>query len=129
METPSAIDPLPGDAAKQVAQRMLVIAENRFQLLMVEAEEERERILLAICLALGAAAFCLLAGVAVTILIAVALWDHSPVIALLVMVALYALAAGIFYGRLVRLWRDWQSFPETLDQLKKDRECLEKTFI
>jgi uncharacterized membrane protein YqjE len=125
MDTSFAKDPLPGDAARQVAQRMLVIAENRFQLLMVEAQEERERILLA----LGAAAFGLLAGVVITILIAVALWDHSPVIALLVMAALYTLAAGIFYGRLVRLWRDWQTFPETLGQLKKDRECLEKTFI
>jgi uncharacterized membrane protein YqjE len=80
-------------------------------------------------LALCAAAFGLLAGVTLTVVIAVALWEHSPIIALLVLVALYTIAALIFFGRLVRLQRDWQTLPGTLEQLKKDRECLEKTFI
>jgi uncharacterized membrane protein YqjE len=118
-----------GDATKRIAQRMFVIVENRLQLLMVEAQEERERVLLAILLALCAAAFGLLAGVTLTVVIAVALWEHSPIIALLVLVALYTIAAVIFYGRLFRLQRDWQTLPGTLEQLKKDRECLEKTLI
>jgi uncharacterized membrane protein YqjE len=117
-----------GDATKRLAQRLLGMVENRCQLLMVEAQEERQRALLALWLALGAAAFGLLAGVALTLMIAVALWEESPVIALLVLTALYALAAGVFYGRLVHLQRDWQTLPGTLDQLKKDRECLEKAF-
>ena len=96
---------------------------------MVEAQEERERALLAISLALCAVAFGLLAGVALTILVAVALWEHSPAIALLVLAVIYIVAAVFFYGRLVRLQRDWQTLSGTLDQLKKDRECLEKTFI
>lgn len=129
MESSSANGLHLGDATKRIAQRMVVIVENRLQLLMVEVQEERERALLAIWLALGAAAFGLLAGVAITVVIAVALWDHSPVIALLVLTALYTIAAVFFYGRLVRLQRDWQTLPGTLDQLKKDRECLEKTFI
>jgi uncharacterized membrane protein YqjE len=118
-----------GDATKRIAQRMFVIVENRLQLLMVEAQEERERVLLAILLALWAAAFGLLAGVTLTLVIAVALWEHSPIIALLVLVALYTIAAVVFYGRLFRLQRDWQTLPGTLEQLKKDRECLEKTLI
>jgi len=59
----------------------------------------------------------------------VALWEHSPIIALLVLTLLYTSAAVFFYARLARLQRDWQTLPETLEQLKKDRECLEKTFI
>jgi uncharacterized membrane protein YqjE len=129
MESSSANGLHLGDATKRIAQRMFVIIENRLQLLMVEAQEERERALLAIWLALGAAAFGLLAGVALTIMIAVALWEHSPIIALLVLAALYTIAAAFFYSRLVRLQQDWQTLPGTLDQLKKDRECLEKTFI
>jgi uncharacterized membrane protein YqjE len=43
----------------------LAIGENRFELLMVEVQEERERLLHAIVLALGAAALGLLAGMAV----------------------------------------------------------------
>jgi uncharacterized membrane protein YqjE len=118
-----------GDAAKRIAHRAFVIFENRLQLLMVEAQEERERALLAIWLALGAAAFGLLAGVALTFTIAVALWEQSPISALLVLTALYSIAAVLFYRRLVRLQQGWQTLPGTLDQLKKDRECLEKTFI
>jgi len=129
MESSSANGLHLGDATKRVAQRMFVIVENRLQLLMAEAQEERERVLLAIWLALGAAAFGLLSGVALTVIIAVALWDHSPIIAMLVLTALYAIAAVFFYGRLVRLQRNWQTLPGTLDQLKKDRECLEKTLI
>jgi uncharacterized membrane protein YqjE len=128
MEAPSANGHI-GDATKRIAQRMFVIVENRLQLLMVEAQEERERMLLAILLALCAAVFGLLAGVTLTVVIAVALWEHSPIIALLVLVALYTIAAMVFYGRLFRLQRDWQTLPGTLEQLKKDRECLEKTFI
>jgi uncharacterized membrane protein YqjE len=128
METPSATGHI-GDATKRIAQRVFVIVENRLQLLMVEAQEERERVLLAILLALCAAAFGLLAGVALTVVIAVALWEHSPIIALLVLTLIYTGAAVFFYARLARLQRNWQTLPETLEQLKKDRECLEKTFI
>jgi uncharacterized membrane protein YqjE len=129
MQTPSDNGLHLGDATKRIAQRVFVIVENRLQLLMVEAQEERERVLLAILLALCAAVFGLLAGVTLTVVIAVALWEHSPIIALLVLVALYTIAAMVFYGRLFRLQRDWQTLPGTLEQLKKDRECLEKTFI
>jgi uncharacterized membrane protein YqjE len=118
-----------GDATKRIAQRMFIIVENRLQLLMVEAQEERERVFLAILLALCAGAFGLLAGVALTVVIAVVLWEHSPIIALLALVALYTIAAMVFCGRLFRLQRDWQTLPGTLEQLKKDRQCLEKTLI
>src|SRR5271154_4688486 len=123
METPSTNGLHFGDATKRIAQRVFIIFENRLQLLMVEAQEERERVLLAILLGLCAAAFGLLAGVTLTVVIAVALWEHSPIIALLVLATFYVIAAVVFYGRLVRLQRDWQTLPGTLEQLKKDREC------
>lgn len=113
-------------AGKRLAQRLFVIAENRLQLLMLEAQEERERVLLAIWLALGAAAFGLLAGVAATVAIAVALWDHSPLVAMVVLTIVYLLAALVFYWRLIKLQRNWHTLQATLEQLKKDRECLEK---
>jgi uncharacterized membrane protein YqjE len=118
-----------GDAAKRISQRAFVIVENRLQLLMVEAQEERERVLLAILLGLCVAMFGLLAGIALTFVVVVSLWEYTHVIALLVLAVLYVIAAVFFYTRLARLQRDWQTLPGTLDQLKKDRECLEKTFI
>ena len=126
METASDNGSGLGDATTRIAQRMMVIVENRAQLLMVEAQEERERILRAIWLALAAAFFGLLAGVGFTAIIAVAFWQQSPVIALMILTAVYAGAAVFLYVRLARLQRDWQTLPATLEQLRKDRECLEK---
>ena len=129
METSSEAGTDVTGIAGRISQRLFVIAENRLQLLMVEAQEERERILRAIWLALGAAAFGLLAGVTLTLVVAVALWGHSPILALLVLSAIYILAAGIFYNRLSHLQRNWQTLTATLEQLKKDRECLEKNLL
>ena len=114
------------ELSKRLARRLLAIGENRFELLMVEVQEERERLLHAIVLALGVAALGLLAGMALTGAIVVLLWELSRVAALLVLTGLYGAAAACLYRRLTRLLRDWQNLPATLDQLRKDRVCLEK---
>ena len=114
------------ETSKRLARRLFAIGENRFELLMVEVQEERERLLHAIVLALGAAALGLLAGMALTGAIVVLLWELSQVAALLVLTSLYGAAAIWLYRRLTRLLCDWQNLPATLDQLRKDRACLEK---
>jgi len=113
-------------ASKRLAQRILTIAENRLELLMVEVQEERERLLRAILLALGVATFGLLTGIALTAAIVVWLWAYSPVAVLLSITGLYGAAGVMLYRRLALLLRDWQTLPATLDQLRKDRACLEK---
>ena len=65
--------------SKDFARRLMIIGENRLELLMVEVQEERERLLRAILLALGIALFAFLSGVALTIAIVVLLWSISPV--------------------------------------------------
>jgi uncharacterized membrane protein YqjE len=114
------------ETSKRFARRLLTIGENRIELLMVEVQEERERLLHAILLALCVAGFGLLTGVALTGAIVVLLWDLSRVAALLVLTGLYGTAAVWLYRRLTLLLRDWQNLPATLDQLRKDRACLEK---
>ena len=126
METPPDTGSSVTGALARVVQRLLVIGGNRLELLLVEMQAERERLLRAIWLSLGAAVFGLLAGIALTVLIVVVLWEHSPVIALAVLSAIYAAAAALCYGRLTRLQREWETLPGTLDQLRKDREWLEK---
>ena len=114
------------ETSKRVVRRLFAIGENRLELLMVEVQEERARLLRAILLALGVAAFGLLAGVALTGALVVLLWEFSRVAALLVLTGLYGATAVWLYRRLTRLLRDWQNLPATLDQLRKDRACLEK---
>lgn len=126
METPPDAVPHLADASKRLAQRALVICENRIELLMVEIQEERDQFLRAFWLALGAAVFGLLAGMTLTAFIALAFWHESPLAVLLILAALYAAAALVLYARLVRLKRGWQTLPATLEQLRKDRQCLEK---
>ena len=111
--------------SKHLVRRLVTIGENRLELLAVEAQEERERLLRAFLLALGVAAFGLLAGMTLTALIIVWLWVWSPVGALLILTGLYG-AVGIFlYRRLLGLLRDWQTLSGSLDQLRQDRLCLE----
>lgn len=114
-------------SARRFVRRLLTIGENRLELMMVEVQEQRERLLHAILLALGVAAFGLLGGVTLTGAVVVLLWEVSHVAALLVLTGLYAAAAVLLYWRLTVLLRDWKNLPATLDQLRKDRECLEKS--
>ena len=104
----------------------MTVWENRLELLAVELQEERECQLRAVVLASGVAAFGLLAGLTLTAAIVVLLWAWSHVAVLLILTALYAGAAILLYRRLVGLLRDWQMLSATLDQLRKDRECLAK---
>ena len=64
--------------SKHFARRLLTIGENRLELLTVEVQEERERLLHAFLLALGVATFGLLAGLTLTAAIVVLLWACSP---------------------------------------------------
>ena len=113
--------------SKDFARRLLTIGENRLELLTVEVQEEREHLLHAILLALGVATFGLLAGIALTAATVVLLWERWPVVVLLTLTSLYAASAVYLYRRLIGRLRDWQTLSATLDQLRKDRACLEKT--
>jgi len=113
--------------SKQFTRRLLTIGENRLELLTVEVQEERERLLHALLLALGVAAFGLLAGLTFTAAIVVLFWEYSHVATLLILTALYGAAGVWLCRRLAGLLRDWQTLSASLDQLRKDRACLEKT--
>jgi uncharacterized membrane protein YqjE len=114
------------ETAKSFALRLLTIGENRLELLTVELQEERERLLRAILLALGVGTFGLLAAAALSGAVVVLFWEVSPLAALLVLAGLYGATAVCLYRRLMRLLCGWRNFPATLDQLRKDRACLEK---
>jgi len=113
-------------AWKLLAGRLLAIGENRLELLSVELQEERERLLRALLLALGVVAFGLLAAMTLTAAIVVKWWHSSPLAVLLSLTFLYGAAGAFLYWRLAGLLRDWQTLPASLDQLRKDRACLEK---
>ena len=114
-------------SARRLVRRLLTIGENRIELMMVEVQEQRERLLHTILLALGIAAFGLLAGITLTGAVVVLLWPVSRLWVFVALTALYGGAAVFLYSRLTATLRDWKNLPATLDQLRKDRECLEKS--
>ena len=112
--------------SKHFMRRLATIGENRLELLAVEMQEERERLLHAFLLALGVGAFGLLAGLALSAAIVVWLWAWSHVAVLIILTVLYGSAAIYLHRRLTGLLNKWQMFSATLDQLGKDRIGLEK---
>jgi uncharacterized membrane protein YqjE len=116
-----------GASSKRFARQLLAVGGNRLELLMVEVQEERQRLLHAILLTFGVAVFSFLAGLALTVAIVVLLWNLSPVAVLSTLAGLYAAIAVCLCRRFTALQRDWKTFPATLDQLRKDLVCLEKT--
>ena len=113
-------------SSKHLAQRLLTIGENRLELVAVEMQEERERLRHAILLAFGVAVFALLASLTFTAAIVVGLWHWAPLAVLLILATLYTLAGVYLCRRLTKLMDDWQTLAASLDQLRKDRACLEK---
>lgn len=101
------------------------MGENRVQLLVVEVEEERNRLFRLLLLALGASVFGLLASMAFTALLVFWLWSVSPAGALLGATTVYATASVCLYRLFQKEQQNWQSLQGTLEQLKKDRACLE----
>ena len=112
--------------AKRMLHRLLAVGENRIELLLVEVQEERERLVRVILMAAGVAALGMLAGMALTLAVMLLFWDESPVLAMLVLAGLYGAAGGFLYYRMTSLLKDWHILPGTLDQLRKDRECLDR---
>lgn len=112
--------------SRRLVQRLFTIGENRLDLVIVELQEERERLLQAFILALGVAATGLLAGIAFTAALVILLWAYSPALILLLMAVLYGTAGFCLWRRLTDRLHEWHTLSATLDQLRKDRVSLEK---
>src|SRR4051812_42827532 len=88
--------------SKQLARRILIIFENRLELLLLEVEQGNAGLFRALLLALGMAAFGLLAGVALTGAVLVIFWNVAPLMALLTLAAVYGGTVLFFYSRLAQ---------------------------
>ncbi|HEX4121987.1 MAG TPA: phage holin family protein [Verrucomicrobiae bacterium] len=111
-------------ASRRLAKRAMDLGVNRMELLLVELEEERERIVQAIIYALVASVFGLLCGITFTLCVVLLFLDSSPLIAAAVLTVVYAIVAVLIGTRLATMRRDWHAFGATLDQLRKDSACL-----
>ena len=108
---------------RTILGRLVATLHTRAELLAVELQEERNR-LIELLLLTGAA--LLLGGLALLLLSITLILVFPPaarVYVAVVLVLLYAFGAGFLLWRIKRKLRD-EPFCETVSQLKKDWECL-----
>lgn len=117
--------PALASVAKRLARRLLATGSNRLELLTLELQLERDRVLEMAVVALGLAALGLLTAISVSALIVLAFWNYSPWLGLLLLSLLYATGAAMCAHRLSRLGRDCPIIPRTVEQWRKDQACIE----
>jgi len=116
--------PPPESASKRVLRRVLAIGENRILLLLAEIEEERDRVVARIILALATGVLGLLGAMAWSAALVLILWQASPIATLLILGAVYMTAAGLLGRKLFGPRPQPPALSATMDQLRKDRACL-----
>ena len=126
MEEPTANVSQLAASFKKVARHFFTIGENRLELLKVELQEERERLLQDILLALGAAAFGLLACLTLTAAVVVYFWQSSPMGVLFALTLLYGGAGFGLWNCLTKRLANWQMLSSTFDELRKDKGSMGK---
>lgn len=124
-EAPKQEDGLLATVSRAV--RMLrETVENRVELFLLEAKEDRLRLFDALCLAVVTVVLALMTLVLVTLTVAVIFWDTYRLQALVVMTLLYGVATTVTFVKLRSRLKNWNSFRATLEQLEKDRACFKK---
>lgn len=115
------------DSLRRMSDSLLGLVQNRLDLAGVELQEEKLRVLnllvwLAVAIALGAAG--LLVGMGA---LALFLWERAGYAGLigLAVVALAA-AGGLLHSIRKRIQTAPPPFAETVEQFRKDRECLRR---
>ena len=99
--------------------------EHRAELEALELDEARGRALLAALLVAVGGAALLLAGVAITVLVAAVYWDTPQRVgAITWVVVIDVVLAAVVVTFLGVRFRNWRPFHATREQLRKDCVCL-----
>lgn len=111
--------------ARRVLDSGLALAQNRLELVSVELQEEKHRLVELLLWAMLAAVGGVLALVTGTLAVVVLFWDTARELVLAGCAVFYlALALGAF-TMLRRRWiKSPPPFATSLDELRKDRGCL-----
>jgi uncharacterized membrane protein YqjE len=113
-------------STKVFALRLLSIGQIRLELLSVELQEERDRLLHTLLLSLTIAVCGLMGALTATATLVVYFWDTSPTGILLALTALYG-SLGLFLILVLKhRLRHWHVLEASIEQLRQDRASLEK---
>ncbi len=113
-------------ATYRLARHALAAGENRIELLLVELQEERERLVQSLGLLLSVMALALLAGIGLTLTMVLLFWTRFHVWPLVALTLLYTGIGLALHRLLQRRLREWQILPESLNQLRRDSAALDR---
>ncbi|MFQ3671365.1 MAG: phage holin family protein [Verrucomicrobiia bacterium] len=115
------------DSGKRLLDRLLGAILNRLDLFSVEVREEVIRVIQLLLLVSGAIFFTAIGLVVGTFTLMLLVWDHETLRAIfLIGFTFLYLGAAAWAGLRAKsmIERGHLPFEETLNQLRKDRECL-----
>jgi uncharacterized membrane protein YqjE len=112
-------------SGKRILRSVCDLAQCRLELFLIELKEERLRLFDALLLMVLGVVCALLTLVLLTFTLVLIFWDYR-VLVLVLLTLLYGLGAVAAFWTLRQRLRDWQAFAATLEELKKDRACLDK---
>ena len=112
-------------AGKRILRTLCDLAQTRVELFLFELKEERIRIIDALLLVAIGTVCALMTLVLLTFTVVLIFWEHR-VLALGLLTLLYGALATWAFCILRKRLADWNSFSATLNELKKDRACLDK---
>ena len=110
---------------KRITDTLLATTQNRLELFAVELKEEKCRLIEAILWAAAVAAFGMMTLTLVTFTLVALFWENGRFIALVGLSALYLTGAALSWRALRLRLKNSSPFASTLNELKKDRSCLE----
>jgi len=110
----------------RIVKTLRETVENRIELFLLEAREDRLRLLDLLILAAIGVALAMMTIIVATFTIVVLFWDSYRILTLVILTLAYGAAAAIVIANLRSKIKNWRSFQATFDQLQKDRECFKK---
>lgn len=109
---------------RRLLKAVLAIAQNRFELLLVELQQERWRFFDALLLAGAVLILAAMTLMMATVTLVVVCVQAKRLDLLIVLTLLYLVAAIVAFLRLRTRLKNWAPFSGTLGELKKDKACL-----
>ena len=110
---------------KRILDTLLATAQNRVELFAVELQEEKCRLAEAILCAAAAAALGMMTLTLVTFTVVILFWENGRIPALVGLSMLYLVGTALAWRALRSRLKARSAFTGTLEELKKDRACLD----
>lgn len=124
------MDVKPGDEApkpslKKLGGAFVGLLQGHLELIGIEVQEEKSRLLRLFLLTGVALILLLLVLIGLSAAIVIAFWDTHPIAAILVLCALYAIILAVCISRAVILAKETAApFQATVEELARNRERL-----